>query len=68
MSQVVEMYGMCRVTVTEELKIQSIEAFFDPETFLQALEGKPGKLEECRGGQALLGAHAGCPAVAWLKE
>ena len=62
------MFGLCRVTVSEALKIQKIEAFFDPETFLQALEGKEGRLEMCREGKALLGENAGCPAVDWMKK
>ena len=62
------MFGLCRVTVSKELKIQMIEAFFDPETFLQALEGEAGKLEMCRDGKALLGEHSGCPAVNWMKK
>ena len=66
--QIVEMFGLCRVTVSKELKIQMIEAFFDPETFLQALEGEAGKLEMCRDGKALLGEHSGCPAVNWMKK
>jgi len=66
--EIVEMFGLCRVTVSKELKIQMIEAFFDPETFLQALEGEAGKLEMCRDGKALLGEHSGCPAVNWMKK
>ena len=63
MPQTVEMFGLCRVTVSDELKIQMIEAFFDPETFLRALEGEEGKLDMCRDGKALLGEHRGCPAM-----
>ena len=62
-----EMYGLCRVTVNDALKIQKIEAFFDPETFLRALEGQEGKLEMCRGGKSVIGEHSGCPAVDWMK-
>ena len=55
------MYGMCRVTVSEELKIQKIEAYFDPETFIQALEGKV-KPEELKAGKVILG-DVECPFV-----
>ena len=34
-----EMFGFCEVTVTEQLKIQSIEVYYKPEEFLKALEG-----------------------------
>ena len=68
MQQTVEMFGLCRVTVNGDLKIQKIEAFFDPETFLRALQGEEGKREMCAGGKALLGDHAGCPAVDWMMN
>ena len=68
MQQTVEMFGLCRVTVNPDLKIQKIEAFFDPETFLRALEGDEAKLRMCGGGKALLGDHAGCPAVDWMMN
>ena len=68
MPQTVEMFGLCRVTVSDELKIQKIEAFFDPETFLRALEGEEGKLDMCRDGKALLGEHSGCPAMDRMKK
>ena len=67
-SKTVEMFGLCRVTVNGDLKIQKIEAFFDPETFLRALQGDEGKREMCAGGKALLGDHAGCPAVDWMMD
>ena len=35
-----EMFGFCEVTVTEQLKIQSIEVYYKPEEFLKALEEK----------------------------
>lgn len=52
--ELVEMYGMCRVTVDSNLKIMKIEAFYDPQTFMEALEGKVD-LEECKYGKALIG-------------
>ncbi len=57
------MYGLCRVTVNDELKIEKIEAFFDPDTFLQALEGKEGTMEKLGGGQAIIGSNTGCPLM-----
>ena len=53
-NEVVEMYGMCRVTVDENLKICKIEAFFDPDSFLLALEGKMD-FEELKMGKPLIG-------------
>jgi hypothetical protein len=62
------MYGLLRVTVTDALKIEKIEAFFDPDTFLEALEGKEGKLDQVGEGKAILGDHIGCPAMKWMAE
>lgn len=52
--EVVEMYGMCRVMVDEKLKICKIEAFFDPDAFLLALEGKID-FEELKMAKPLIG-------------
>ena len=38
--ELMEMYGLCRVIVNEDLKIQKLELFLNNETFLEALEGK----------------------------
>ena len=56
-----EMYGVTRVTVSEELKVQMLEVFYDPETFIKACEGrlKPSDLEK---GKAILG-DIECPFV-----
>ena len=62
------MFGLLRATVNNNLKIQMLEVFYDPETFLQALEGKAGKMEMCGDGKALVGEHSGCPAVDWMKK
>eukprot|EP00092_Neocalanus_flemingeri_P008277 GFUD01008923.1.p1 GENE.GFUD01008923.1~~GFUD01008923.1.p1 ORF type:complete len:271 (-),score=67.76 GFUD01008923.1:85-897(-) len=56
-----EMYGMCRVTVNQELKIQKIEVYYDPETFLGALEGKVDP-SELKAGKAIIG-DVECPHV-----
>ena len=53
------MYGLARVTVSEELKIQKIEVFFDPETFIKACEGRL-KPTELKGGRSILG-DIDCP-------
>ena len=52
--EVLEMFGLCRVTVNEDLKIQKIEVYYNPGTFIRALEGKlkPGELS---AGKAILG-------------
>lgn len=49
-----EMFGFCIVTVQEDLKILSIEAFFKPELFLKALEGNIESSE-------LRNSFSGCP-------
>lgn len=55
-NETIEMFGMCRVTVNPaNLKIRKIEAFLDPDSFLQVLEGKLPP-EEINSGQALLGS------------
>ena len=48
------MIGICRVTVTTELKIMKIEVFYDPDTFIQVLQGKKDG-NELKDGQAILG-------------
>jgi len=59
--EMVEMYGLARVTVTEQLKIQRIEVYYDPETFIKVMEGvyKPSSIDH---GKALLG-DISCPFV-----
>ncbi|CAB4029090.1 Hypothetical predicted protein [Paramuricea clavata] len=52
--ELVELYGMLRVTVNSDLKIQKIEAYFDGTSFLEAMEGKVDP-NELRHGRALLG-------------
>lgn len=52
--ELVELYGMLRVTVNSDLKIQKIEAYFDGTSFLEAMEGKVDPNELCHG-RALLG-------------
>ena len=55
------MYGLARVTVNEELKIQKIEVFYDPETFIKACEGRL-KPTELKGARSLIG-DTDCPYV-----
>ncbi|XP_059081734.1 uncharacterized protein LOC131879427 [Tigriopus californicus] len=38
--KLVEMFGLCRVTVTEDLKIQLLEVFLDGESFVEDMEGR----------------------------
>ena len=49
-----EMYGIAKCLVNENLKIQTIEVFYDPDNFIKACEGRL-KPSELRGGRALLG-------------
>merc|ERR1712059_53801 len=58
----VEMFGVARATVTEDLKIQRIEVFYDPETFIKVMEGKY-KPTETEAGKAILG-DISCPYIA----
>lgn len=52
--EVIEMYGFTIANVTDDLKITKLEVYFDPEGFLQALEGKlpPSELQK---GKFMLG-------------
>ena len=52
--ETIEMYGLLRVTVNDDLKIQLIEAFYDPDSFLEVLEGKKSP-HELKNGIALMG-------------
>ena len=56
-----EMFGLARVRLTEDLKIQKMEVFYDPETFIKACEGRL-KPTELKGGRSLLG-DIECPYV-----
>ena len=60
--ELIELYGILRVTVNDELKIGKIEAFYDPEAFLHTMEGKQDS-KDLHGGQALLG-NTGTTAIA----
>ena len=52
--EVVEMFGLCRVAVNGDLKITKLEVFFDPDSFLLAMEGKLD-VNSLRNGHALIG-------------
>ena len=56
-----EMYGIAKCLVNENLKIQTIEVFYDPDNFIKACEGRL-KPSELRGGRALLG-DIECPFI-----
>ena len=71
MQQTVEMFGLCRVTVNPDLKIQKIEAFFDPETFLRALEGDEAKLQGCNSIDIFVSPESGLkpgPSHVWSVD
>ena len=53
------MYGVSRITLNEDLKVQLIEVFYDPETFIKACEGRL-KPSDLKGGRAILG-DVECP-------
>ena len=52
--ETIEMYGVLRATVNEDLKIQFLEVFYDPQTFIEVMEGKKNP-EELQNGVAVLG-------------
>ena len=49
------------MTATEDLKVQLMEVFYDPETFIKACEGRL-KPSDLKGGKAILG-DIECPFV-----
>ena len=49
-----EMYGIMKLTLNEELKVQTVEVFYDPETFIKACEGRL-KPSDLKNGKAVLG-------------
>jgi len=57
-NQLVEMFGVARVTVNEKLKVQYIEIFYKPEDFLRVLQGEKDSTEISKG-RSMLGP--GCP-------
>ena len=48
------MYGLIRCTVNEQLKIQKLEVYYDPDTFIEVMEGKKGP-HELENGIAVIG-------------
>ena len=48
------MYGIMKMTLNEELKVQTVEVFYDPETFIKACEGRL-KPSDLKNGKAVLG-------------
>jgi len=57
----VELYGFLIATVNESLKITSLEVFYKPQEFLEALEGKRPFSDLARGGSVV---GTGCPFMA----
>ena len=53
------MFGVARVTLNEEMKVQKMEVFYDPETFIKACEGRL-KPSDLKGSRAILG-DIDCP-------
>jgi len=54
-----EMFGVGRVTLNDEMKVQFLEIFYDGETFIKACEGRL-KPSDLKGGRAILG-DIDCP-------
>jgi hypothetical protein len=61
-SEIVEMYGFGVVQVNANLKIQSIEVYFDANEFLEVLEGKKDHTI-VKNGRSMVGS--GCP---WIEH
>ena len=59
--ELVEMYGLTRATVNDQLKIQKLEVFFDPESFIKTMEGRL-KPSDLKGGKAIIG-DIECPFI-----
>lgn len=55
------MYGLTRATVNDQLKIQKLEVFFDPESFIKTMEGRL-KPSDLKGGKAIIG-DIECPFI-----
>ncbi|XP_074644443.1 uncharacterized protein LOC141901232 [Tubulanus polymorphus] len=53
--ETIELYGMCVATVNDDLKIQTLDIWYDPNPFLM-------KLSNIAGGQASQTAASKCPA------
>ena len=49
--QLIQMTGLCRVTVTEDLKIQNLEVYLDNDKFLEELEGNVDCLKSVESSQ-----------------
>lgn len=52
--QTIVLFGLCRVTVNDQLKIQKLEVFYDPDSFLTTLECNKDSSEQAQG-QSLVG-------------
>ena len=52
--ELVEMFGIIRCVLSDQLKIRKIEVFYDPDTFLKVMEGEL-KPEDLAGGKAIFG-------------
>ncbi len=49
------MFGLCRVTVSDSLKIRRLEVFLDGESFLKAMEGDAEAAEDTAKARNVLG-------------
>jgi hypothetical protein len=58
----VEMYGLARVTVDANLKIEKIDISYKPDEFLEVLHGVRSA-EELARGQSLIGPGSACPFI-----
>jgi len=52
--ELIEIYGLCRVVVNKDLKIQKLEVFLNNDSFLDVLEGNAAP-HSLKGGTDLLG-------------
>ena len=52
--ETIEMYGLLRITLNEEMKIKLLEVFYDPDTFIEVMEGRRSP-KELKDGVSILG-------------
>ncbi len=63
--EIVNMYGFCVVGVTDKLKVQSIQVYYKPEEFIEALQGKKS-VEKLNKAEGFIGGS--CPFMKAMKN
>jgi len=60
--EVVEMYGIVRAAVTEDLKIQKLDVYYKPDEFLDVLRSKRPAASQ-KQGRSIIGPGDSCPFI-----